>query len=151
MRRRHTLRVSQILIVLATAVLTSACSWMFPTKPSKAQALAMQRREAVYQETLQSYSADLKPGVSRKEVENYLRAKNTTFQHWRGIHEPEVLADAIRIGKEWHPWYCNEHNVYIFFRFEAVKPRSRSIEAPDDSDVLREITVEHRLEGCIEL
>jgi hypothetical protein len=43
------------------------------------QEAARKRREIGYADTLKSYSQALHPGMTRKDVENYLRFKNTTF------------------------------------------------------------------------
>jgi hypothetical protein len=102
---------------------------------------AKQKREAVYQAALQSYSDALKPGMTRKNVEDYFRSKGIAFQQLCCIFKESAFADLVKIGKEKHPWYCSEHNVYVAFRFTAVKP--------DESETLKTITVFHRLEGCL--
>ena len=40
---------------------------------------AQQKRETAYQAKLQSYSDVLKPGITRKNVEDYLRTKGVAF------------------------------------------------------------------------
>jgi hypothetical protein len=111
---------------------------------------AKQKREAAYQSTLQSYTAVLKPGITRKNVEDYLRAKHASFFQEGGgtFTDDNAFADLTKIGNEKHPWYCSEHAVYIAFRFAAVfdptglLPRS-------DRDILKSITVYHQLEVCL--
>jgi hypothetical protein len=108
---------------------------------------AKQKREAGYQTKLQSYSDVLKPGMTRKNVEDYLRAKSAAFGQLCCIDERSALADLVKIGKEKHPWYCEEHIVYIAFQFAAVEPH-KGWEAYD-SDTLKTITIFHKLEGCL--
>ena len=108
---------------------------------------AQQKREAAYQAKLQPYSDVLKPGMTRKSVEDYLRAKSVAFGQLCCVDERSTSADLVKIGKEKHPWYCEEHNVYIAFQFAAVEPH-KGWEAYD-SDTLKRITIFHKLEGCL--
>ena len=108
---------------------------------------AKQKREAAYQAKLLSYSDALKPGMTRKGVEAYLRAKGVVFQQLCCVDERTALADLVKIGKEKHPWYCEEHNVYVAFQFAAVETHE-SWQAYD-SDTLKRITIFHKFEGCL--
>lgn len=105
------------------------------------------KREAAYQAKLQSYSDVLKPGMTRKNVEDYLRAKGVEFGKLCCVDKASVFSDLVKIGKEKHPWYCEEHNVYITFQFVSVEPQ-KGLEA-HDSDTLKEITIFHKLDGCL--
>jgi hypothetical protein len=96
---------------------------------------AKQKREADYQAAVQSYSDALKPGATRKSVEDYLQAKGVKYEKMCCIDEKNADAELVRIGKEKHPWYCSEHDVYIAFQFV--------------DDKLKSITVYHWLEGCL--
>jgi len=125
------------LVLLVTLV--SVCHGAGPS--------AKERREAAYQATLQSYSDVLKPGMTRKYVEDYLRSKGVTLQQLCCIDEGSAFADLLKIGKEKHPWYCSEHNVYIAFQFAAVEPPT--LPEAHDSDTLRSVTVFHKLEGYL--
>jgi hypothetical protein len=106
-----------------------------------------EKREAVYQAKLQSYSDVLKPGMTRKNVEDYLRGKGVAFGQLCCIDEKSAFADLLYIGEEKHPWYCGKHNVFIAFQFAAVEPH-KGWEAYD-SDTLKSITVFHKFEGCL--
>jgi hypothetical protein len=108
---------------------------------------AKQKREATYQTKLQSYADVLNTGMTRKNVEDYLRAKGVAFGQLCCIDESSVFSDLVKIGKEKHPWYCEEHNVYIAFQFVSVEPQ-KGFEA-HDSDTLKEITIFHKLDGCL--
>jgi len=125
-----------VLLVLFTA---GSCD-------SRAQS-AKEKREAAYQAKLQYYSDVLKPGMTRKNVEDYLRGKGVAFGQLCCIDEISAFADLVYIGKEKHPWYCEKHNVFIAFQFAAVEPH-KGWEAYD-SDTLKSITVFHKLEGCL--
>jgi hypothetical protein len=105
------------------------------------------KREVAYETARQSYSDVLKPGMTRTNVEDYLRSKGVAFEQLCCIDEMTAFADLVKIGKEKHPWYCSEHAVYIAFQFAAVEteryPKVR------DSDTLKTITIFHHLEGCL--
>src|SRR5260370_36476145 len=59
---------------------------------------AMEKREAAYQTKLQSYSDVLKPGMTRKNVEDYLREKGVAFGQLCCIDEKSAFADLVYIG-----------------------------------------------------
>ena len=97
---------------------------------------------------LRSYSQILKPGMKRKEVEDYLSAKNTPFRQMCCVDQKHlnrtVYDDLVKIGKEDAPWFCGENNVYIAFQFDGPK---RSIgPTADASDTLSAITMYRWLE-----
>jgi hypothetical protein len=110
---------------------------------------AKQRREAAYQSALQSYSQVLPPGTTRKNVEDYLRAKGISFfQEGGPVSTDDVaFADLAKIGKEKHPLYCSEHAVYLAFHFAAVEPRV--VPRTPETDTLKSITIYHQLEDCL--
>lgn len=85
--------------------------------------------------------------MTRKNVEDYFRSKDIHVTQMCCIDERTAYADLVRIGKEKHPWYCSEHNVYVAFQFAAVEPHT-SFRA-HDSDVLKKVTIFHWLEGCL--
>ena len=58
-----------------------------------------------------------------------------------------AYADLTKIGKEHAPWYCERHNVYVAFQFDAVEAH-KPYEARD-SDALKKVTIFHWLEGCM--
>ena len=112
------------------------------------QKRARQKREAIYQVALRSYSEVLKLGMSRNDVEGYLKAKNVRFTQMCCVAQHTgAFDDLTKIGQEDTPWYCSEQNIYIAFEFTAAEryeiPRS------DASDTLRAITIFPWLEGCL--
>jgi hypothetical protein len=107
------------------------------------------RREAYYLSVLDSYSSDLKPGTTRKNVEERLRSRGATFQKRCCIDERIAEADLIQIGKEKAPWYCGENNVYVAFQFAAIQRPGESAAFSSGTETLRKITIFHWLENCL--
>jgi hypothetical protein len=99
-----------------------------------------QKREIIYHSRLLSYSAVLKPGMNRKDVEDYLRTKSITFRQMCCVDfkdtSPRGYDDLAKIGQEAAPWACSEKNVYVAFQF-------------DTSDTLKSVTLYRWLEGCL--
>ncbi len=85
--------------------------------------------------------------MTRKEVEDYFQAKSIKFGQFCCVDERSTYADLVKIGKEGHPWYCEEHNVYVAFQFAALEPHDRVV--THDSDTLKRITIFHQLWGCL--
>jgi hypothetical protein len=66
---------------------------------------AKRKREAAYQSALLSYTQVLKPGITRKEVEEYLRARNVDFAQMCcvvdiQVHPKHSLDDITKVGQE---------------------------------------------------
>jgi hypothetical protein len=116
---------------------------------------AQKRREATYQSELRSYSQALKPGTKRKEVEDYLRAKNADFSQMCCVETSDSAKrhtsdDLAKIGVEEHPWFCSEHFVYVAFRFaDHVHVDNGYSFKDDDSDTLTTVSIFHQLGGCL--
>lgn len=89
-------------------------------------------RQAAYLTALNSFSARLKPGTSRKNVEEVLRSQGLAFQQ-RGAE-----VDLILIGKEKPDWVCSEKNEYLEFHFVPA-PTGEAWKA-EDADKLTRIT-----------
>jgi hypothetical protein len=113
---------------------------------------AQQKREAGYQSALRAYSEVLNPGMTRKEVEEYLGVQNDGFRHMCCVETKDsskgVYDDLTKIGQEDAPWFCSEKNVYIAFQFTG-QPRNGTPPEADDSDKLRAITIFRLLERCL--
>ena len=114
---------------------------------SHVRSQSRKKREADYQSALRVYSEDLKPGWTRKEVEDYLRANGAKFTQMCCIEERSAFADLVKVGEESAPWYCSEKSVHVAFEFAAAEPH-QPWEAYD-TDVLRRITIFHQLGGCL--
>jgi hypothetical protein len=105
-----------------------------------------QQQEAAFQSRLQSYSATIHLGTTRKDLETYFRLKRIPF-HRQGIKEKSAYADLTKIGEGDHPWYCKRKSVYVAFHFTAVEKRPDST-GQSPSDTLNQITLFPQLEGC---
>jgi hypothetical protein len=106
------------------------------------------KREAAYQRALLLYSNDIKPGLSRKQVESYLHGKNAAYRHMCCVGKHQAAwADLVRIGQEGAPWFCEENNVYVAFEFAAVE--QHDFWEARDSDRLEQVSIFHWLEGCL--
>jgi hypothetical protein len=114
--------------------------------------LAQEKREVVYQSALHSYSEGLRPGMTRKEVEDYLRAKHITFGQSCCVDPKDlpkgVYDDLTKIGQDEAPWFCSANIVYVAFRFTGPERHSVGWTA-EASDTLKAVTVYRRLEGCL--
>ena len=121
---------------------------LFALAPVAPGQSAKQKREAAYQDALKSYSDALKPGVTRKDVEDYLHSKGTPYVTTCCALERSASSVLVKIGTEKHPWYCSERVVYIAFVF-VDEPHEGVVSSHRDSDKLRSITVYHQLEGCL--
>jgi hypothetical protein len=112
---------------------------------------AEQKREVAYQSALRSYSEHFRSGMTRKEVEDYLRARNIRFQQMCCVDHKlskTVWDDLTKIGQERAPWFCSENNVYIAFQFSGLERKGVGGSA-DPSDMLMAVSVYHWLEGCL--
>ena len=132
-------------IAVVALVLTSGAVFR-----SHLRSEAKKRREAAYQSALQSYSENLKPGMTRNDVENYLRTSNVRFGQMCCLGK-QYYVDTVKVGEEGAPWYCSEAYVYVAIEFSATQshePLSGSHLARD-SDVLRRIELFRPLTGCL--
>jgi uroporphyrinogen-III synthase len=112
---------------------------------------AQAKRDASYQQALHSYSAALRPGLSRDAVENYLREKNVKFRQMCCANHKspsyEVYDDLVRVGQEDAPWFCSESNVYVAFQFAGQRANSGWSAEPDDR--LTSLFIYGWLEDCM--
>ena len=130
------------LLILVSIVLVAAAVVLRGRHVSAQRA---EGREARYQAVLQSYSSALKPGMTRKEVEGYLKRNGTPFGHEEvGLHGPSTL---VKIAEEDPPWYCGEHYVYIAFSFDSNSSDARP--TVSDEDTLSSVYLSKQLSGCL--
>jgi uncharacterized membrane-anchored protein YhcB (DUF1043 family) len=135
-------------LLAAIAVVILAVVGIHNLREKKAQA----KRDAAYQMTLRSYSATFKPGMTRKEVEDYFHANRIVFRQMCCVDyksSKSVWDDLTKISQEDAPWFCSEKNIYIAFQFAG----SRSDRAPgwdaEASDNLTAVSLYPWLEGCL--
>ncbi len=114
------------------------------------QEAAKKKREIGYAYALKSYSQALHTGMTRKNVEDYLRSKNTTFT-WIftafGPRGDSQTADIVKIGEEAAPWFCSE--AYVYVAFEYTFTRIEDIHRQDPSDILERIELFRPYTGCL--
>jgi len=136
--------LSVILVLIAVALVAFGVRHVLEKRSER-------RREIAYQSAFRSYSERLRPGMTRKEVEDYLRAGNIRFQQMCCVDHnlsTGVWDDLTKIGQEDAPWFCSENNVYVAFQFSGPKRNGVGWSA-DPSDTLRAVSVYHWLEGCL--
>ena|ERR1700682_5703570 len=95
------------------------------------------KRSIGYYSTLRSYSRDVKPGMSRKQVEDYFEAKSVDYGR---LADYNAYADITLIGQEktYLP-FCPTDYVSIVFHFTASEPHDPLAAYP--SDKLKNITL----------
>jgi hypothetical protein len=124
-------RISWILVAIVAVF--SACSTPHGDAP-----------DASAKAALREYSQKLKAGLTRKEVEEYLKAAGTGFVERSG--ENGSLAILVKVGEETKPWYCSEWPDYLAFEFVSQTP------SPCEgckSEVLKEMHLTSNGEGCL--
>lgn len=109
-------------------------------------------RKVTYQRVLRSYQQVVMPGMTRKEVEDYLRAHNKAFRYICCIELAGPVKyswdDEVKIGEEDPPWFCDGSKMYVGFAFsDSPTIHKESVQA-DESDILKAVTLRHHLEGC---
>ena len=115
-----------------------------------------EKSETGYQTVLGQYGIEVKAGMTREQVEQYLQSSGKQFKqmccvaNFKGEHVSSARAgydDLVKIAEENVPFICSENNVYIAFEFN---PKSQG-ELPETnpSDVLKRVSVFHHLEGCM--
>jgi hypothetical protein len=131
-----------LILLIVIAVLILALALRKITRDA-----AGRKREIRYNVALKAYSQTLHPGMTRKNIEEYLRSRNTQFgwifTAFGGRRETQY-ADIVKIGEEAAPWYCSKAYVYVAFEFAPVKEFRQS-----DSDVLQRVEIFRPYTGCL--
>jgi hypothetical protein len=87
-----------LLVLIALVIAVSALAVR-----SSVRATASRKREIGYQIELRTYSEALHPGMTRRELEDYLRSNNTNFT-WvfaaYGGRRVGQYADLVKIGED---------------------------------------------------
>jgi hypothetical protein len=100
------------------------------------------KREEVYQSTLRSYRQIVKPGMKRRDVEEYLRSKNIEF-----FRLPDD--DLTKIGEDDSlSLFCGRPDVFLQFQFTASPQQGHQIDG-DDKVTLNKIEIIRKGSGCI--
>ena len=102
------------------------------------------KRSIGYYSALRSYSRDLKPEMSRKQVEDYLEAKNVDYGR---LADYGAYADVTLLGQEktYLP-FCPTDYISIVFHFTATEAHDPLAAYP--SDTLKNITL-FRTGDCV--
>jgi len=148
--RGNRLKVSMI---VAAAAVIAISLWLAQHVRGKREAM---RREGGYQTVLAQYAVELRPGMTRDQVERYFQTNGKRFKQMccvaisKGKHVSFDRAgcdDLVKIGEESAPWGCSENNVYIAFEFN---PKSLDeVSSTNGSDILKMVSVFHQLEDCM--
>jgi len=137
-----------LLLIIVIIAVSPAIVFLYVSKTEHAVSPELQKkREAAYQSALQAYAQELKPGMNRKDVENYLRAKGVGFRQMCCIEQWGAFADLVKIGQEKAPWFCSENYVYVAFEFTSagLKPDLH----PADADTFKMARIFRQLGGCL--
>jgi hypothetical protein len=101
------------------AFIVAAIAAIFPL----VHIVGIARRDAQYRAILKTYSDVLRPGMKRSEVENYF-----IMSRYASL-DRAASKDIVKIAREKEGWVCQEQNVYLIFKFDAVEPTEPK---PDD-------------------
>jgi hypothetical protein len=100
---------------------------------------------------LRSYSQVLQPGMTRKDVEDYLRANKVQFSQMCCVEagRKHSLDDLIKVGTRHFPVPCGDESHYVAFVFndQTQHAPARILQA-DDLDTLRSITTFQWVDDC---
>ena len=145
----HSAQMKKHWFALATTVvlLVAAGFVLYPRFAQRAE----QKRQAEYQHITESYSDALRQGMSRAEVEAYIRSRKQTFTQMCCVGAiRNAWADLIKIGEAKSPtlkWPCTGTNIYVAFEFDASEPPSTP--KATDSDRLLSVTLFQQPQPCL--
>jgi hypothetical protein len=107
---------------------------------------AQRRRDTEYAKILSGYERNLRPGMSRAKVADYLISKNVNYSWigWGG----DALAYAIKIGEgPSNVWYCDHWTVYVGLEFYPSTAERPEMD-PLPTDTLRQVHI-RKLGSCL--
>jgi hypothetical protein len=143
----------KVSVIVAAAAVIATSLWFARHARDRHAAL---ERERGYHNVLAQYTVELNPGMTREQVERYLRTDGKSFRqmccvaNFKGEHVSLDRAgydDLVKIAQESAPFVCAENNVYIAFEFN---PKSQGEQSQTNgSDILKRVSVFHELEGCM--
>lgn len=103
----------------------------------------------VHEAMLAKYKEILKPGVTRKEVEDHLRDEKAAFFRSCCSQPSGAFSTMVRIGDRPKPWFCSSWGIYVAFEFTSSKPDRDPLLRPSDADVLSDVLLSGRGESCL--
>ena len=140
-------------MIVAAAAVIAISLWIVQHGRDRHEAA---KRESGYQTVLAQYTVELKPGMTREQVERHLQTNGKRFRqmccvaNFKGEYVSFDRAgydDLVKIAEESAPFVCSENNVYIAFEFN---PKSEGeLSDTNVSDILKRVSVFHQLEGCM--
>lgn len=118
------------------------------------EARAQRKRQAGYELALRSYQQALKPGMTRNEVESYLREQKDAFDQTCCVDPKESATrsswdDIVKIGEEKPSSFCGANNVYIAFQFIDHERRQGYEIRDSDLDTLKAISIYYQSGPCL--
>jgi MoaA/NifB/PqqE/SkfB family radical SAM enzyme len=143
----------KVSMIVAAAAVIAISLWFVQRVRDRHEAA---KRESGYQTVLAQYVAELKPGMTREQVERHLQTNGKGFKqmccvaNFKGEYVSFDRAgydDLVKIAEESVPFVCSENNVYIAFEFN---PKSDGeVSHTNLSDILKRVSVFHKLEDCM--
>jgi hypothetical protein len=143
----------KVSMIVAVAAVIAISLWSVQHVRDRHEAA---ERESGYQTVLAQYAVELKPEMTREEVERHLQTNGKEFKqmccvaNFKGEHvsfDQAGYDDLVKIAEESAPFVCSQNNVYIAFEFN---PKSEAEESHTNrSDILKRVSVFHQLEGCM--
>lgn len=129
-----------MLVVVAGVVSAFAAPYVYKQRRAAVNNLAI--------EALRTYSQALKPGMTQRQVQDYLHSRGVSFFE-RCCFEPRgAFSVLVKVGQEDAPWSCSEWPDYMAFEFSATEP-SEPVAKPAGSDVLKLVHLTSNGEGCL--
>jgi hypothetical protein len=122
-------RTKIIFSIAAVFVVIGLVTWL--TDHVKAR-----KRQARYQAAITNYASDLRQGISRNSVEQYLQAHDLRGQHDPQPDSPSSRDVLVLIGEDPSPWYCN--HLYVFAQLQF-----------DDEDKYRGASLKREFGQCL--
>ena len=104
-----------ILVIVAAVPLAIGVRYVYKKRLAAANAAAVHA-------ALLKYSQNLKPGLTRKEVKDYLLAQGVGFMERCCYERGGPFSVLVQVGKEYPPWFCGGWPDYVAFEFAATEP-----------------------------
>jgi hypothetical protein len=134
----QTLKPRLISLIVAVILISTALTVL-----SRRRSIRNAERETL---ALDIYSKALQPGMTRKEVEEYLHSKNIRFGRTLtayGERRESQWADLVEIEEEATCWFCFQEFVSVALEFAPMNPPG----LPEDTDILQRIEIHRVTDG----
>lgn len=133
-----------VTMFLICTVLACAGVWYFEhNSEEKEEQRAATQRQHIYESILHSYSAALTNGMTRDQVEDYLRKRGVEFDDICCLAQSDPYAEITKIGYERGPWYCDGYEVYIGFEFRGLPASEEAV------DTLKKVSLVSLPDNCL--